>query len=401
MRILLLARSFNSLTQRLWVELERRGHELALEYDIADSVTEEAVELFAPDLVVAPFMKRAIPESVWRRVTCLVVHPGIVGDRGPSALDWAIVNGERAWGVTVLQAVAELDAGDIWATATFPMREARKASLYRNEVTEAATRAVLEAVERFAAGGCRPRPLSYADPDVRGRARPLMRQDDRRIDWSHDSTATVLRKMRAADTTPGVLDEMFGTAAYLYDAHAEDRLRGPRPGEVFARRDGAVLRATLDGAVWIGHAKRTEPEALKLPLMLAFPDEVSGLPEAPLAWDAPDDHATYREIRYEEEGAVGYLHFPFYNGAMSTAQCGRLLAMYRAALAPRRRRRAAARTAWCSSRRCRRESAGSRRRRPFRRGRPATSRARPARRTPAAHRVRRRGERRGRWPPAA
>ena len=333
MRILLLARSFNSLTQRLWVELARRGHELSLEYDIADSVTEEAVDLFAPDLIIAPFMKRAIPEAVWRRVTCLVVHPGIAGDRGPSALDWAIENGEREWGVTVLQAVAEMDAGDIWATATFPMREARKASLYRNEVTEAATRAVLEAVERCAAGGWRPRPLDYADPEVRGRARPLMRQDDRRIDWSRDSTAAVLRKMCAADTTPGVLDGLFGTACYLYDAHAEDRLRGARPGEVFARRDGAVLRATVDGAVWIGHARRTEPEALKLPVALAFPADVSPLPEAPLTWDAPDDHATFREIRYEEEGAVGYLHFPFYNGAMSTAQCGRLLATYRAALA--------------------------------------------------------------------
>ena len=34
------------------------------------------------------------------------------------------------------------------------------------------------------------------------------------------------------------------------------------------------------------------------------------------------------EIRYEERGAVGYLHFDFYNGALSTAQCERLRAAY-------------------------------------------------------------------------
>ncbi len=28
----------------------------------------------------------------------------------------------------------------------------------------------------------------------------------------------------------------------------------------------------------------------------------------------------YREIRYEERGPVGYLHFDFYNGALCTAQ---------------------------------------------------------------------------------
>ena len=87
MRILLLSHAFNSLTQRLWCELAGRGHLLSLELDIADSVAEEAVALFRPDLVIAPFLKRAIPETVWSRHRCLVVHPGPPGDRGPSALD--------------------------------------------------------------------------------------------------------------------------------------------------------------------------------------------------------------------------------------------------------------------------------------------------------------------------
>ncbi len=46
MRILLLAHSFNSLSQRLYAELERDGHELSVELDIHDRVTAEAVELF-------------------------------------------------------------------------------------------------------------------------------------------------------------------------------------------------------------------------------------------------------------------------------------------------------------------------------------------------------------------
>jgi putative two-component system hydrogenase maturation factor HypX/HoxX len=90
MRILVLTHSFNSLTQRLFDALVADGHDLSVEFDIADSVTEEAVALFQPDLLLAPFLKRAIPESVWSRLPCLIVHPGIVGDRGPSALDWAI-----------------------------------------------------------------------------------------------------------------------------------------------------------------------------------------------------------------------------------------------------------------------------------------------------------------------
>ena len=119
MRVLLLCHSFNSLAQRLHVELRERGHEVSVELDIHDSVTEEAVALFRPDLVVAPFLKRAIPESVWRRSLSLIVHPGVIGDRGPSALDWAILRAEPEWGVTVLEANAVFDAGISGRTASF------------------------------------------------------------------------------------------------------------------------------------------------------------------------------------------------------------------------------------------------------------------------------------------
>ena len=319
MRILLLTHSYNSLTQRLHAELAARGHELAIEFDIADSVAEEAVHLFKPDLIVAPYLRRAISESIWKRHVCLIVHPGIVGDRGPSALDRAIQDGERQWGVTVLQAEAEMDAGPVWASEIFAMRSATKSSLYRNEVTEAACRAVLAAVDRFASGRFDPMPLPELSP-----LRPLLRQEERRIDWQRDDTATVLRKIAAADGFPGVADHLFGEPCHLYDAHAESSMRGGQPGDVIARREAALLRATADGAVWIGHVRRHAHD-IKLPAALAFAEHMNDVPELPLAswWAAEGD--TWQDIAYREQGVVGCLHFEFYNGAMGTQQCRRLL----------------------------------------------------------------------------
>ena len=326
MRILVLTHSFNSLTQRLFDALVADGHDLSVEFDIADSVTEEAVALFQPDLLLAPFLKRAIAESVWSRLPCLIVHPGIVGDRGPSALDWAIQRGEAEWGATVLQAEAEMDAGPVWASRVFPMRAAPKASLYRSEVTDAALAAVREAIARFdewRAGRWQPQRPQPDDPAVRGTLQPLMRQADRAIDWAGDDTATILARIRAADGFPGVADALFGEPCHLFDAHPAAFEPGAVPGQVIARRDGAVLRATRDGALWIGHVKR--PGGVKLPATVAFAAEAAGLPErpAPLMRDAAD----WGELRYREEagGAVGVLSFDFYNGAMATDQCRRLI----------------------------------------------------------------------------
>ncbi|MBB4267104.1 hydrogenase maturation protein [Roseospira visakhapatnamensis] len=325
MRLLLLTHGFNSLTQRLFVDLRDDGHTVSVEFDVSDDVTREAVDLFAPDLVIAPFLKRAIPEDVWRRVRCLIVHPGVVGDRGPSALDWAILEGARTWGVTVIEAAADLDAGDVWAARTFPMRPATKSSLYRTEVTDGAVAAVREALDKIRAGQTRGTPVSPDASGVPGRPRPAMTQADRRIDWTTDTTAQVLAKVRASDGFPGVRDEILGLPVSLYHARPALGLAGA-PGQVLGSGGEAVAIATTDGAVWIGHLidRSGACDPLKLPAVRVLGRqrlaEVPELPAGPL------------EIWTERQDGVCFIHFPFHNGAMTADQCRRLRAAFLAAV---------------------------------------------------------------------
>jgi putative two-component system hydrogenase maturation factor HypX/HoxX len=316
MRILLLTHAFNSLTQRLFVELQKRDYEVSVEFDINDAVTRQAIDLYQPDLIIAPFLKRAIPKNIWSNYLCLIVHPGIKGDRGASALDWAILNNEQIWGVTVLQANEEMDAGDIWASDEFPMREATKSSLYRHEVIEAALKGVLQSIEHLEAGDFQPVPLDPDSPDIQGKLRPLMQQSDRKINWLQDMTATVLRKIRSADGFPGVKDQWLGREVFLFDAHPETDLTG-KAGELIARCGNAVCRATIDGAVWIGHlCDKQGDHPFKLPATYVLADYIKDLPEI--------TSKDYQEISYEQQAGVGYLYFDFYNGAMSSQQCQQL-----------------------------------------------------------------------------
>ena len=107
---------------------------------------------------------------------------------------------------------------------------------------------------------------------MRGRARPLMSQSVRAINWDVDRTDTVVRKIRAAEGHPGVLDAINGKQFHLFGAHPERALRG-QAGEIIARRTGAICRATVDGAVWVTHLKRQDTEAelyFKLPAARAL-----------------------------------------------------------------------------------------------------------------------------------
>ncbi len=497
-RILLLASAFNSLTQRVLTELRDRGHPVAVELAVRgeDESLTAAVARHAPELLVAPMLTSAIPEAVWRSVTCLVVHPGPPGDRGPSALDRAVQDGVARWGVTVLQAVAELDAGPVWAAAEFAVPPGvAKSDLYRGELADAAVAAVLTAVERFAASepdadedegadegadasaadgtdcpcagthadepggtdrrgtdtpawrtgradgpvgtdlprtgdsasqtgktgdtdhlGAGPAVTRAEDPELmpetnldRGLGctvsartdtpapdtggihtagplrdagtglrhsgdeerfrprppatsvwRPFLRQEERRIDWAADTTATVLRKLRAADSRPGVLDTFLGAEWYLHGGWPEETLTGP-PGAPLATCAGALCRATVDGAVWIPQMRPRRapggPSTYRLPSVTALgpllPAALPDLPDLPAGPgplleaaaagapapdggpdrhpSAPTERRTWPGIRYEERGRVGLLRFSFPGGAMGTDACRRLLAAYRLA----------------------------------------------------------------------
>ncbi|MGW7001981.1 enoyl-CoA hydratase-related protein [Streptomyces sp. NPDC054933] len=328
MHILLIASAFNSLTQRVFGELGDQGHTVAVELALGDESVREAVRRHAPDVVLAPMLKTAIPTDVWSAYTCLIVHPGPVGDRGPSSLDWAVHEGADTWGVTVLQANAEMDAGEVWASVPCPVPPVGKSDLYRGEVCDAALEAVLLAVDRFASKTYVPLP----QPRGAARSRPYFDQSLRRIDWTSDPTATVLRRLRAADSQPGVLDELLGGEWHLHGGCPEDSLRG-HPGELLATRTGAVCRATVDGAVWIPQLRPRRrpdgPATFKLPAVLALGDRMPAVPEVPAPLWLPEHRRTWTDLRYREDGAVGFLRFSFPGGAMSTSQCRRLLAAYR------------------------------------------------------------------------
>ncbi|MFF2327266.1 MULTISPECIES: hydrogenase maturation protein [unclassified Streptomyces] len=336
MHILLVASAFNSLTQRVHAELRDRGHAVSVELTAPDASARDAslrraVRACAPDLILAPLLKTAIPRDVWVAHTCLVVHPGPPGDRGPSSLDRAIQEGAETWGVTVLQAGQEMDAGDIWASAAFPVAPVGKSDLYRNEVSDAASRAVHLAVERYASGTYVPRPQTGGDEELPIRTRPYLRQEQRRVDWQSDSTETVLRKLRAADSQPGVRDELLGAEWFLHGGHPEYELRGI-PGELIAIRAGAVCRATTDGAVWIPELRPRRaphgPATFKLPAATALAGRLPSLPESPAPYEEPTRRG-WSDIDYREEGRAGFLSFSFPGGAMSTEQCRRLHDAYR------------------------------------------------------------------------
>ncbi|MFC6981174.1 enoyl-CoA hydratase-related protein [Microbulbifer taiwanensis] len=221
--------------------------------------------------------------------------------------------------MTLLQANGEMDAGDIWGSVSFPLRAAGKAGHYRREVTAAAALLVKRAIASMQDPAFRPRPL--LPEKAPGRLLPPMTQADRAIDWRRDATDTVIAKLRAADSAPGVCEEIAGKTVFLYGVRRETALSGDA-GAFIASSNGALCRATADGAVWLLQARRKG--GIKLPAArVLVPLLDKALPELEQIAEP------VRDIRVERRGDVAYLYFEFPGGAMDSLQCLRLLRHYR------------------------------------------------------------------------
>ena len=323
MKVLLLVSAFNGLTQRAWCALRSAGHhvtvELAPTHSNPESLT-NAVAAISPELILCPFLKHRVPADVWRKWPTVIIHPGPVGDRGPSSLDYAIQENEPVWGVTALSAVEEMDAGPVWASRTFgmPATPVAKAALYNGPVADAALALIHEVVARAADPAFIPAPQDETGRTVpHARTRPAMRRADRAFDWGQPA-AEIAQRIRAADSSPGVRTRIEGRTVSVYDAAVGEEHSGRHePGTIVARGEDAIGVAAGDRVVWMGSVKVPRDvggNGIKLPAGLVFDEPVPRLP-------VPEP---LREVRYDRHGDIGFFTMRVYNGAMSTRQCHRI-----------------------------------------------------------------------------
>ena len=316
MKILLIISSFNSLSQSVYCKLQELEHKVFIKFAISKELMIEAVEEINPDIVFCPFLKQFIPSEIFENYPTFVLHPGIIGDRGHNSLDNAINDEVKQWGVVILKANEILDGGDIYAQSNFIMREeSSKASIYRNEVTQA----TLKALEQFL--------QNYQNKDfipTKQILNPIhknLSQENRKINWQKDNTKQILKKINMSDSTPGVKDEILGVECYLFSAFIEDTLRGETK-EILAKRDGAICIGTIDGAIWVSQIQ--ELGSFKLPATYVLKDKIKGIEEKRIPLVIEDERKSFYELRVQRKDEIAYLYFNFYNGAMTSTQCIKL-----------------------------------------------------------------------------
>ena len=109
----------------------------------------------APELIVVAAYGKILPQEILDlpRYGCINVHSSLLPKyRGAAPINWAILNGERITGVSIMYMVAALDAGDVIRTVSTEIGEHEDAAALTLRLSELGAQALSETIPTLADG---------------------------------------------------------------------------------------------------------------------------------------------------------------------------------------------------------------------------------------------------------
>jgi len=214
---------------------------------VRDAAFISSLAALAPDLIVVVAYGQLLPESILAipKTGCVNVHASLLPKyRGAAPIQWAILNGERATGVTVMKMAAGLDTGDILAQRATPIAPEETTAQLHERLAILGAELLESTLPDYSAGLIQPVPQDEAAATY---ARKISREDGR-LDWSQPAAA-LRNRIRAFTPWPGAFVDLTirGKPRLVkFWRAAVEAIQGP-PGQVLqADRNGLVIACGSD-----------------------------------------------------------------------------------------------------------------------------------------------------------
>ena len=222
-------------------------------FKTADAV--DTLAALAPDLCVMAFVTSIVPAAFLDvpRLGTIQYHPSLLPrHRGPSAINWPIIQGETRTGLTIFWPDEGLDTGPILLQKEVDITpDDTLGSVYFDKLFPLGIAAMLDAVALVKDGGA-PR---IAQDDSAATYESWCRKGDVEIDWTRP-VDEIHNLIRGADPQPGAWTTLDGKTVQFYDAARIAEAAGT-PGEITAIGDGSIAIAAAGGQILV---KRVRPD---------------------------------------------------------------------------------------------------------------------------------------------
>ncbi len=188
------------------------------------------LEGLAPELIVVAAYGKLLPAEILElpRLGCINVHSSLLPRyRGAAPINWAILNGERESGVTIMHMAQGLDTGDIILQRATPITPEDTAQTLHDRLSELGAQLLLEAVDALGRGTA-PR---IPQDDARSCYAPMLSRELSPIDWS-ESAWHIHNQVRGLIPWPSATAEIDGVHCKIWKTAVLEERRAGAPGSI-------------------------------------------------------------------------------------------------------------------------------------------------------------------------
>ena len=206
------------------------------------------VQSLEPELIVVAAYGRLLPDEILALPPkgCINVHSSLLPKyRGSAPIHWAVVNGDKETGVTIMDVVAELDGGDILAQVSTPIDPDETVETVHDRLAALGGELLVKAVAQIGDGTVKrvpqdPAQVTYA---------PMLSRALSPIDWTQSARA-IHNKVRGLNPWPATsTDVISGDTVKIYRSAVLDKTVSAQPGTIVAAGKEGIDIACGDGQV--------------------------------------------------------------------------------------------------------------------------------------------------------
>lgn len=206
----------------------------------------DVLEKTEADVCVVAAFGQIIPASIlhMKKYGCINVHASLLPKyRGAAPIQWAVIDGEKESGVTIMQMDEGLDTGDMLAKAIVPLDEKETGGSLFDKLSEAGGRLCVETLAKLEKGEITPEkqgesPTAYAS---------MLDKKMGNIDWNK-SAVVIERLVRGLNPWPSAYTHLDGKTLKIWacDVLPQSASKGVC-GEILEVTKDAIHVQTGDG----------------------------------------------------------------------------------------------------------------------------------------------------------
>ncbi|WHY79289.1 methionyl-tRNA formyltransferase [Neobacillus sp. WH10] len=183
-----------------------------------------------PDLIVTAAFGQILPKKLLDapKFGCINVHASLLPElRGGAPIHYAIMQGKKKTGVTIMYMVEKLDAGDMLTSVEVPITEDDNVGTLHEKLSDAGSKLLSETLPLLLAGRLTPKPQNEAEATFASN----IKREQEKIIWEKTGEE-IYNHVRGLNPWPVAFTTMEGQVIKIWRTEKTSDLNRQEPGTI-------------------------------------------------------------------------------------------------------------------------------------------------------------------------